>query len=197
VLALALALLPLACTQSALLGARQVPVSAAAGGTVAATGDDAPVLKDFKLVLHPGDLSADGQVTLQLGPESEDLNSAGPSVLLTLTPASTKLVHPAELTLPYTLGPGQYDSELIVELEDDSRQPQRIDRALLNLDTTKHLIHCLLPRLGEVHALAPRHCLLDADCGSAGYCHDAEVCRPRYLPDGGMDPEADGGPHHP
>ncbi len=191
------ALLGLACSQSALLGAsaRQVAVAAASGGTIEATGDDAPALVGFKLVLHPGDLPADTQLTLQLGPASDDLNAAGPSVLL--GPAGLQLVHPAELTLPYSLGPGQLDSELSVELEDGSGQSLRIDRTLLTVDANAHLLRCPLPGLGEVHALAPRHCQQDSECGSGGYCHEMEICRPWYLPDGGIDPEADGGPHHP
>lgn len=190
------ALLGLACSQSALLGvaAREVAISAAAGGTVV-PGDGAPsALAGFKLVLHPGDLPGDTTITLQLGPASEDLSSAGPAVLL--GPLGLQLNRPAELTLPYALGPGQSDADLFVELEDGSGLPKRLDHQILNIDLTAHVIRCLLPRLGEVHALAPRHCMGDPDCGGAGFCHDA-VCRPRYLPDGGMDPEADGGPRHP
>ena len=192
-------LLGLACNQSALLGVstRQVAVSAASGGTLAATGDDAPALRGFRLELHPGDLSADAQISLQLGPASEDPNSAGPSIALSATPAGVQLLHPADLTLPYSLGPNQLDGELWVELRDGSGPPQRLDHGLVTVDTTAQVIRCPLPRLGEVHAVAPRHCQQDSDCGSAGYCHDRDICRPRTQQDGGMDPEADGGPHHP
>ena len=192
--ALGAALAPLGCSQSALLGVSGVMVPQG-GGTIEATDGDAPELKGFKLVLHSGDLQRDTLVTVRLGPESEDPFSAGPSIVL--GPMGLQLLHPADLTLPYSLGPGQFDSELAVELEDGQGPPQRIDRATLSVDTSAHLLRCLLPRLGEVHALAPRHCQQDSQCGSAGYCHDQEICRPRSLPDGGMDPGADGGPHHP
>jgi hypothetical protein len=187
-----------ACNQSALLGVgqRQVQVSAASGGTIAAAADDAPELAGFSLVLHPGDLPYDTPVTLRLGSAGEELGSAGPSVQL--GPAGLQLLQPAELALPYSLGPGQFEAELFLELEDGTGPAQRIEHPLLVFDSAPPRVRCPLPRLGEVHALAPVHCDEDAQCGSAGYCHEPQgVCRPLTLSDGGLDPEADGGSHHP
>ena len=53
---------------------------------------------------------------MRLLPESEDLDSAGPSIVL--GPMGLQLLHPGDLTLPYLLVPGQLDSELAVALDD-------------------------------------------------------------------------------
>jgi hypothetical protein len=193
----AASVLAIACGQSALLGqsARQVQISAASGGTLAAGPGDNASLAGFSLVFHPGDLSSDQTISVQLGTLPADLVTAGPSVEFDPFLA---LNHPADLTLPYSLGQGQLDDEVTIELQDGLGPPLRADRSVVTLDPQHHLVRAPLPRLGIVRAIAPRHCQQDADCGPAGFCEDHDgLCRPRLLPDGGMDPDSDGGSHHP
>ena len=61
-------------------------------------------------------------------------------------------MHPAQLTLPYLLGPGQFDGELSVEFKDGSGPLQRLDPGLVTVGTTARVVRSPLLRLGEVHS---------------------------------------------
>ncbi|MBK7861598.1 MAG: hypothetical protein IPJ65_23880 [Archangiaceae bacterium] len=78
-------------------------ISASQGGSLTVAASDSPELAGAKLVIPPGALAADQEITLELGsaPITQGGDKAAGQVAL-WGPSGTRFAMPVEMTLPYT-----------------------------------------------------------------------------------------------
>ncbi len=171
--------LAVACDQSVTIGSRwvrQQQVTALHGGTVAVTPADSAVLAGASLRLLPGDLPADTLITLEGATSlSGEPRAAGPA--LAWGPASTLLVRPVLMTLPYSLSAAQSAADLIVFSPDTTGHVLRIEHGALAVDELHHLVSFEVPRLGLFQAAAVARCKQVGDCGDTGELCVSDECR--------------------
>jgi hypothetical protein len=124
------------CTgRSEMLASRYVKkqvIPASAGGTLTVSTSDSQMLAGLQIVVPPGALAADTELTVAYGTASPAGSaSAGPSV--DLGPDGTRFQVPATITVPFALPAGATQRQLVVDAIESNRQTYRIANSALTV----------------------------------------------------------------
>lgn len=174
-------LLCCACSPTQLVGSKYVKSETVGtqGATLTVSAADSLELAGTQLVIPAGALSAETQITLELGLEGLVAGTdKGAGEIVHWGPSGTKFAKPVTMTLPYKLAAGETADRLFVQVVEADGTRFAIDRTLLVVDETAKTVRFDVDGFTGFQPGTNTPCMSNNDCVMGQQVCVNGVCKP-------------------